>query len=267
MKKELINDAIKSIKEMKLKNLNISLYDRKIAEYFESLIAIIEEELLNNKEDDKISSGYSLKAIRDLIMLEYNMEHFINTGELDQESNLELIKEENVVLDTELDKRQIIDLYKQIISLIGKMDSVDINKIKKIRNLWLEEKEDCLPEEQSEVEKSLAEAFLNYQIIFIQNSKRFPEDKIDDFCDLSSYEIVLKDRILKKISELPKISTERLDLEFGLTIWEFEELVKDKDIWRVIAGTDFAFGDMGKDSEKSKFKDNKYDDEPERNFD
>jgi len=88
------------------------------------------------------------------------------------------------------------------------------------------------------IEKVLANAFIDYQIKFVQNNAILPGGIVSEFCMPEFYESEMKSRVVDYITTLPKDSLERLELENEFLNWNITNILNNKKIWKALTGTD-----------------------------
>lgn len=163
-------------------------------------------------------------------------------------------------------KKYHINLYISIVNDLKKLNQIDIEKIRMLRQKWNSEKTDeyleYLPIEISIVEEAISSAFLEYQIKYAIQNKQLPEDKIQDYTSFEEYTSRIKEKLID-ISQNTSISPEiKLEISELLSISELSELLKSDKLWKILTSQNISIDNrkinimQGNDVQESNKKEN-----------
>ena len=180
MKKDTMLDCFLTIKEIRSKVANMVLFNEKAHKHFFALVKIVENELINVEDNYDHDSDADLKVVSDITKLKFEVDQYMKTGRLNDDPEL-FFSEQDYLSGSELEKQHRMGIYKNLALVLQEMEEIDIEKLKKIRERWLIEKDNYSEIEKEKVEEVLAEAFLVYQTKFIISEKNFLKQKFKNF--------------------------------------------------------------------------------------
>ncbi len=227
-----------SLKKINDKILSIKLYDEEKYDVFAKRAEEIEKRLI--EIDDNGAGGLITPPdlIRQLSHLDYEVNYYMQVGKMpNEETGLEFGDGEEVSGEEEF-KQTRINTYRQLAKVIGALEIVDIERLKKLKSQWDTDKTKIKYSEveRDAIEKALADAFIDYQVKYCKREGIFPQDRMEDYCTREFYESQLKSRFVSFISSLPKDSYERLDLESYFYNWNLDSIMANENVWKAMAG-------------------------------
>lgn len=237
MKKENMSDLLETLKKLRDQTLSIRLYSEEIYEHFSKKIESLEQALINVEDDKDYENSYTLNLVSEVTKLEFEVNHYMKTGRLNAEANL-VFGEQDFISGQEMEKQHRIGVYKSLVDVISEMKTVDVERLKKLKEQWDREKDkyNYSEVERDAIEKALANAYIEYQIKTCSNEGKFPDEPKEDFCLPEFYESELKKKIVDHISTLPKESPERLELESYFINWDLPTIMKSTVVWKALSG-------------------------------
>lgn len=235
MKKETMSELLESLKRFREQALSIKLYSEETYEHFQKQIEGLEQALIAEDDDRDTNTLESLSLVDKVTRLEFDINHYMKTGRLNADAEIFWDKE-GPVSGHEMEKQHRIDVYKNLVDILGKMKVVDVARLKKLKEQWDREKEGYSEVETNAVEKALADAYIEYQIKTCSIEGRFPEESMEEFCLPDVYESELKKKIVDHITTLPKDSPERFELEGYFLNWDLKSVLRSGAIWKALSG-------------------------------
>ena len=147
-----------------------------------------------------------------------------------------------------------IGLYTSIVNDFKKIDEIDIEKLRSLKEKWNEEKQDdylnYLPIEQSLVEEAMADAFLTYQIKYVQKNGKLPQEKYQEFTTIEEYTSSIKKELLKVATSNTVDEKTKLDIEKYLMVENLDSSLKEEKLWKILSQKDNVFIDKAIDEKK-----------------
>lgn len=238
MKKENMKDLLETLKRIEDTILAIKLYNEDIYNHFSGKVESLEEALINLEDGKDYENVYGLQLIGEVTKLEFEVNHFMKTGRID-DADAELVFEgEGALSGQEMEKQHRISVYKNLAKVIGEMENVDIDRLKKLKEQWDREKGgyNYSEVEANAIEKVLAYAFIQYQIKTCAKEGKFPKEAKEDFCAPEIYESELKKAIVDHASSLSKDSLDRLELESFIINWDLDTILRSERVWEILSG-------------------------------
>ena len=232
-----MSDVLETLKKLRDQTLSIRLYSEEVYELFNKKIDDLEQALINVEDDKDHENAYSLNLITEVTKLEYDVTQYMLTGRINNESDL-VYTEQGIVSGQEQEKQHRIGVYKSLVDIIGKMKTVDVERLKKLKEQWDREKDkfNYSEVERDAIEKALASAYIEYQIKTIANEGKFPDEPKEEFCLDEFYESELKKKLVDHITTLPKDSPERLELESYFIAWDLPTIMTNTAVWEALSG-------------------------------
>ena len=203
-----MSDLLRDINQLEKEVMTIALADHEKYEYFFNKILEVKQELFDVEDDhNKIELMFS--------------------------------NDKETLSGKENRKRYRINLYKSILEDLKKFFNIDLERLRKLRTKWEEEKDGnwgYSPVEIDVIEDVFAEVFLGYQIKSLQKNSTMLKENFREFCEQGKYEKKIKEKLLEKIQNLELGTTKRLDLEQLFTSGNVGDIVNSKAFWSAVSG-------------------------------
>lgn len=233
----LLND----INELEKRVHIIALSDNEKYEYFSGAILNLKQQLFEIDDENTSKNILDDKIIIDKIeALKYEFDHYLKTGNEDNSKiNLIFSSNETEVSGIEKTKRYRINLYRSILNDLKVYSKIDLERLRKLRDKWNEEKRGDIkysPIEIDTVEEDFAKVFFNYQIKNIKTHNCLLEEHFSDFCEHEKYEKIIKEKLYQIIQTQDNGTDKRLNFEYLFTNGTMEDIIKNNEFWSEFSG-------------------------------
>lgn len=226
----LLNEDLEVLER---KIMLIGTADREMFKEFMNRLKAIQNSTIGMSKSEFDSAKFSV--IDDLTKLQVDFDSYMDGTESNDIMTKKVSGKSKI-------KTHKIGLYTSIVEDFKKLDEIDIEKLRSLRQKWDEEKQDDYldyqPIEQSIVEEALSDAFLEYQIKHIQIHGSLPQEKLQEFTTPEEYKLSIKEKLLE-ISDKGSVDTKtKLDIEKYLLDENIETLLKEENLWKVLTQKD-----------------------------
>ena len=224
------------LEELERKIKLIGTSDREKFREFMDRLKAIQNSTIGMSKSDFDSAKFTV--INDLTKLQFDFNSYMDGTETNDTMTKQVSGKSKI-------KKHKIGLYTSIVEDLKKLDEIDIEKLRTLREKWDEEKQDdyldYLPIEQSIVEEAISEAFLEYQIKHVQKHGNLPQEKLQEFTTTEEYKASIKDKLLDLANSDNIDAKTRLDIEKYLMEDNLETLLKQENIWKILTQKDRIF--------------------------
>ena len=237
MNKNTMADLLETLRRLQEQALPIQLFNEEIYKIFADRIESLEQELINIEDGSNHEDLKSLSIVGEVTKLDFDLTLFLQTGRLDGQKR-NVFEQETLMSGNEMKKQHVLGVYKQLVQVLKQMTSIDIDRLKQLKEQWDREKEKGIYSEVEAyaIEKELANAFIEYQIKTCSQEERLPREAKEEFCLPDIYAQEFKKRIAKLITGLPKGSAERVELENLFLNNDVDKLITSTAVWRAFTG-------------------------------
>lgn len=226
--KRFIDDIINLEENIKL----LALSDSEKYDYFIAKLNKIKGELFENAGRELYDSEI-IEVINEISYLEIEVNDYLKNGDI----SFGMSNKDNI---SGIDKarKHRLNLYVEILDKLMQIQTPDIERLKQVKQQWENEKNGKLeysPIEIKQIEDLIADALIEFQIKSIPNNGVIKNNDISEFCERSNYETRLKERVIQEIRTMDEHSNERLELEQIAIRDNFEEMISNPRMWKLIA--------------------------------
>ena len=229
----ILNEDLEALER---KIMLIGTSDREKYNEFMNRLKAIQNSTIGMSKSDFDSAKYSI--INDLTKLQFDFNSYMDGTETNDTMTTPVSGKSKI-------KSHKINLFIAIVEDLKKLDEIDIEKLRALRGKWDEEKQDeyldYQPIEQSIVEEAISDAFLEYQIKYVQKHSNLPQEKLQEFTTPEEYKASIQDKLLDLASDENIDAKTKLDIEKYLKISDLENLLKEENFWKVLTQKDRIF--------------------------
>ena len=142
-------------------------------------------------------------------------------------------------------KQARIQLYKSICEDLKKLEEINLEDIKKIKEQWDIEKDSSLKYSVSEIEQIeelISDVLLDYYIKYIKQNKAMPEElDLNEYTNVEEFAKRIKEKIMEMISQRNVDRLKQLEYFNILNNLSDEEIIDNEMIWEEITGVPIKF--------------------------
>lgn len=226
----LLNEDLETLER---KIMLIGTADRERFKEFMSRLKVIQNSTIGMSKSEFDTAKFSI--IDDLTKLQVDFDSYMDGSEMNDTMTKQVSGKSKI-------KTHKIGLYISIVEDFKKLDEIDIEKLRSLRQKWDEEKQDDYldyqPIEQSIVEEALSDAFLEYQIKHIQTYGSLPQEKLQEFTTPEEYKLSIREKLLELSDKDDVDAKTKLDIEKYLLEENLETLLKDENFFKVLTQKD-----------------------------
>ena len=229
---EILNEDLENLER---KIALIGMADPEKYKFFSGRLKDLQNKILGMTETKFDEMKFAV--IKEMTELQVSFDAYMTGSDYSELTNQELSGKAKI-------KKYKIGLYQSIASDMKKLDEIDIDRLRQLREKWNEEEKDeyikYIAVEKSAIEETISDVFLEYQIKYARKNKRLPEDKISDYTSYAEYKARIQERLIAISQDEKRSASDKLELSEMLNIGELSDLLKNKRFWEILTSTKIA---------------------------
>ena len=238
--------VLRMLKEIEERIQIIAFSDKEKYDNYIKRIQAIKQDLLSLDDRDN-TIGEKNRVMEAIGMLDLETKMYIEYG-----TNFEKNEDITLTLETkgqasgkEKTKQARIQLYKSICEDLKKLEEINLEDIKKIKEQWDIEKDSSLKYSVSEIEQieeAISDVLLDYYIKYIKKNKAMPEElDLNEYTNVEEFAKRIKERLMEVISQHNVDRFKQLEYFNILNNLSDEEIIDNEKIWEEITGVPVKF--------------------------
>ena len=246
MNKLSMETVLKMLKEIEDRIQVLAFSEKERYDNYIKRIQAIKQDLASLDDRDN-TIGQKNRVMEAIGMLDLETKMYIEYG-----TNFEKNEDITLTLETkgqasgkEKTKQARIQLYKSICEDLKKLEEINLEDIKKIKEQWDIEKDSSLKYSVSEIEQieeAISDVLLDYYIKYIKQNKAMPEElDLNEYTNVEEFAKRIKERLMAVISQHKVDRFKQLEYYNILNNLSDEEIIDTEKIWEEITGVPVKF--------------------------